>query len=245
MHFKSRKSCIGGVACRIGAVLSTSTPALSFAISPLLSSLPSSFFISSRSFYLSPPRFSFFVSHVYIFLSLCHTHTRVPLTDEVQRTRERGACAGLHDCRNCRYAAKVEGVQRQPCARLLSVFLSVFFPPPFSFFFSLSPLLLLRLFFPVFFFFHKKVMVHSCSDKISKNGVGRKKLSPLRDRHSRYSIFFLSMSFARIFRPCINLQKEHGDSILLPWLQHFVALQMFVLNVTLKFERKRKENYLR
>lgn len=185
MHFKSRKSCIGGVACRIGAVLSTNTPALSFAISPLLSSLPSSFFISSLSFYLSPPRFSSFVSHIYIFLSLCHTHThthaRVPLTDEVQRTRERGACAGLHDCRNCRYAAKVEGVQRQPCARLLSVFLSVFFPPPFSLFFSLHSFFFA--FFSVFFFFHKKVMVHSCSDKISKkkNGVERKKtLTPTR-----------------------------------------------------------------
>lgn len=212
--------------------------------SPFLSSI---LFLYLLSIVLSFSASIFFLrfSRLYFSFSLSHAHTRVPLTDEVQRTRERGACAGLHDCRNCRYAAKVEGVQRQPCARLLSVFLSVFFPPPFSFFFSLSPLLLLRLFFPVFFFFHKKVMVHSCSDKISKNGVGRKKLSPLRDRHSRYSIFFLSMSFARIFRPCINLQKEHGDSILLPWLQHFVALQMFVLNVTLKFERKRKENYLR
>lgn len=171
-----------------------------------------------RSIFLRLDFLSSFLTFIFFFLFVTRTHARVSLTDEVQRTRERGACAGLHDCRNCRYAAKVEGVQRQPCARLLSVFLSVFFPPPFSFFFlstpSSSP------FFPVFFFFHKKVMVHSYSDKISKNGVERKKLSPLRDRHSRYSIFSLSMSFARIFRLCINLQKEHGDSILLPWLQH-------------------------
>lgn len=117
----------------------------------------------SPSLLLSPLHLPFFVSHIYIFLSLCHTHTerRVSLTDEVQRTRERGACAGLHDCRNCRYAAKVEGVQRQPCARLLSVFLSVFSSPDLSFF-SYS-------FFFIFPFFSKKVMVHSCRDKISKN----------------------------------------------------------------------------
>ena len=187
--------------------------------SSLFRDLPSPFLSSILFLYLLSIVLSFSsifflrFSHLYFSFSLSHAHTRVPLTDEVQRTRERGACAGLHDCRNCRYAAKVEGVQRQPCARLLSVFLSVFFPPPFSFFFlSLS--------------------TPSSSPFFS-------------DRHSRYSIFFLSMSFARIFRPCINLQKEHGDSILLPWLQHFVALQMFVLNVTLKFERKRKENYLR
>lgn len=197
--------------------------------SSLFRDLPSPFLSSILFLYLLSIVLSFSsifflrFSHLYFSFSLSHAHTRVPLTDEVQRTRERGACAGLHDCRNCRYAAKVEGVQRQPCARLLSVFLSVFFPPPFSFFFSLSPLLLLRLFFPVFFFFHKKVMVHSCSDKISKNGVGRKKLSPLRDRHSRYSIFFLSMSFARIFRPALTYRRNtetrscyHGFNISSP-----------------------------
>lgn len=106
--------------------------------SPFLSSI---LFLYLLSIVLSFSASIFFLrfSRLYFSFSLSHAHTRVPLTDKVQRTRERGACAGLHDCRNCRYAAKVEGVQRQPCARLLSVFLSVFFPPPFSFFFlSLS-----------------------------------------------------------------------------------------------------------
>lgn len=142
--------------------------------SPFLSSI---LFLYLLSIVLSFSASIFFLrfSHLYFSFSLSHTHARVPLTDEVQRTRERGACAGLHDCRNCRYAAKVEGVQRQPCARLLSVFLSVFFPPPFSFFFSLHSFFFV--FFSVFFFFHKKVMVHSCSDKISKKRSRAKKNS--------------------------------------------------------------------
>lgn len=92
-----------------------------------------------RSIFLRLDFLSSFLTFIFFFLFVTRTHARVSLTDEVQRTRERGACAGLHDCRNCRYAAKVEGVQRQPCARLLSVFLSVFFPPPFSFFFLSTP----------------------------------------------------------------------------------------------------------
>lgn len=98
-----------------------------------------------RSIFLRLDFLSSFLTFIFFFLFVTRTHARVSLTDEVQRTRERGACAGLHDCRNCRYAAKVEGVQRQPCARLLSVFLC-FFPSPVFLFFSLHS------FFFAFFF---------------------------------------------------------------------------------------------
>ena len=130
--------------------------------SSLFRDLPSPFLSSILFLYLLSIVLSFSsifflrFSHLYFSFSLSHAHTRVPLTDEVQRTRERGACAGLHDCRNCRYAAKVEGVQRQPCARLLSVFLSVFFPPPFSFFFLSLHSFFFAFFFPSSSFFTRK-----------------------------------------------------------------------------------------
>lgn len=94
---KCGKFCIGGVACKIDAGIVyyrslSPTLFLSYTFNPL----------------------SFFVSHIYIFPSLCHTHTNVPLSRTVQRTREPGACAAPRG-RNCRYAAKVEDyTTRQP-----------------------------------------------------------------------------------------------------------------------------------
>lgn len=113
--------------------------------SSLFRDLPSPFLSSILFLYLLSIVLSFSsifflrFSHLYFSFSLSHAHTRVPLTDEVQRTRERGACAGLHDCRNCRYAAKVEGVQRTTlCSSPFSLSLCFFPSPVFLFFLSLS-----------------------------------------------------------------------------------------------------------
>ena len=115
MHFKSGKSCIDGSARRIGAVLSTTTSALSFAIS-------FSFFLSLS---LSPPPpsrphsslslpFTFlssFLAFIFFFLFVVRTQRDESLSRMRFNERESVALArGLHDCRNCRYAAKVEGV---------------------------------------------------------------------------------------------------------------------------------------
>lgn len=82
------------------------------------------------------------------------------LSRAVQRTRERGACAGLRGRRNCRYAAKVEGVPAsQPCS-------SSFNLSPFRFlpFFLFPPV--------------KKVMAHSCPrQNIKTTGLSEKPLA--------------------------------------------------------------------
>lgn len=72
MHFKSGKSCIGGAGRRIGAVLSMSTPALSFAMS-------FSFFLSScslprpHSFFLRFTCLSSFLTFIFFFLFVTRT----------------------------------------------------------------------------------------------------------------------------------------------------------------------------